>query len=207
MAQTLDDLDDLTLLLRVVAREPAAFDTFFIRFENLVYACVMRSFRQSGVRFQDADVADVVAEVWLGVVANGFRKLRQYRIDRGAAVSTWIGIITASIARDHVRAARRRRSEPVAEDTLERLSPLAPCMHAELLRREERRILDEAMRTLSERDRRFAQLYYGRGLSPRHVADELGVSVATVYSKTAKLRSRLARTVRRSPRRRPSSAA
>ncbi len=47
--------------------------------------------------------------------------------------------------------------------------------------------------TFSERDRRFAHLYYDQAMAPKEIARKMGISVCTVYSKKAKLERRLTR--------------
>mgnify|MGYP002664360506 CR=1 FL=1 len=54
------------------------------------------------------------------------------------------------------------------------------------------RVVDAALAGLSRRDQRFVELYFAEARSPESIADEMGVSVATVYSKKAKIKMRLA---------------
>ncbi|MCA9551830.1 MAG: sigma-70 family RNA polymerase sigma factor, partial [Myxococcales bacterium] len=41
------------------------------------------------------------------------------------------------------------------------------------------------------RDRHSSELYYGEGLEPEEIASRMRISVSTVYSKKAKIKTRL----------------
>ena len=51
--------------------------------------------------------------------------------------------------------------------------------------------MSDALQTFSEKDQTFVRLYYMDGLTPEEVAEEMQISVKTVYSKKHKIRSRL----------------
>jgi RNA polymerase sigma-70 factor (ECF subfamily) len=49
------------------------------------------------------------------------------------------------------------------------------------------------MRQLSARDQEFVELYFQEALPPEEVSRRMGISIATVYSKKAKIQARLSR--------------
>ena len=66
-----------------------------------------------------------------------------------------------------------------------------PDPESSVLDRQLRQMATAAIETLSERDRTFVALYFGEAMAPEAVAEALGISVATVYSKKAKITARL----------------
>ena len=56
-------------------------------------------------------------------------------------------------------------------------------------------LVRELLSDFSDRDREFVTLYYQDGLSPEHVAERLGISVKTVYSKKHKIQRKLSEIV------------
>lgn len=56
---------------------------------------------------------------------------------------------------------------------------------------ERARIAQETLDDFTEKDRTFAALYFGRGMAPEDIADEMNISVKTVYSKRHKIQTRL----------------
>lgn len=184
-------LDDLALLQRVLERDGKAFEQFYNRFRNLIVACVVRVCQRSGVRLQSDDMADLVSEVTLNMVAHDYRRLRLYRIDGGCSVSSWVGVIASSTAHDFLRRERRRRLDPVIDTELERLTEPVEGPDVELIDRQQRHFVDQALAQFSERDRDFVDLYFVKALEPEVIAERMQVSVSTVYSKKAKIKTRL----------------
>lgn len=186
------DLDDAALLERVLTGNEVAWATFFRRFRGLILSCALKVAARAGTHLGTDDLMDVLGDVSLNLVARDYRRLRLYRIDGGCSVATWIGVIATSTAKDFMRRARRHRMEPTAESELDQL----PCPGRgpeDLLQDQQRRaFVDAALAGLSRRDQRFVELYFAEARSPESIADEMGVSVATVYSKKAKIKMRLA---------------
>jgi RNA polymerase sigma-70 factor (ECF subfamily) len=186
------ELDDVALLEHVLSGSDAAWTTFFRRFRGLILSCALKVAARAGAHLGTDDLMDVLGDVSLNMVARDFRRLRLYRTDGGCSVATWIGVIATSTAKDFLRRARRHRMDPTADTELDRL----PCPGQgpeDLLDTQQRRaFVDTALAGLSTRDQRFVELYFAEALSPEAIAEEMGVSVATVYSKKAKIKTRLA---------------
>ncbi len=184
-------LDDAALLQWVIAGDETGTRAFLERFRGLIARTAQLAAERSGVRLSADELRDVMGEVSLNLVANDCRRLRLYDATRGSSVSTWVGVIAVSTTRDFMRRARRRPATPTPEEELDRVASPAPSPEAVVLDREHRAIAQRALASLSARDREFVELYFGAALAPEAVADRLGVSVATVYSKKAKITARL----------------
>ena len=184
-------LDDLALLQRVLDKDGKAFETFYHRFRNLIVACVVRVCQRAGVRLQPDDMADLISEVTLNMVAHDYRRLRLYRTDGGCSVSSWVGVIASSTAHDFLRRERRRRVDPMLDTELERITDPVDGPDVELIDRQQRHFVDQALASFSERDRHFVELYFVSALEPEVIAERMQVSVSTVYSKKAKIKTRL----------------
>lgn len=187
----LEALEDLDLLRRVVTGDDLAWSVFYGRFRNLMIACISRVCLRSGVRLQSDDMSDVLGDVCMNMVAHDFRRLRLYKIDGGCSVSSWIGVIATSTAHDYLRRERRRRLDPMLDSDLERVAPPVDGPDCTLMDRQQRAFVDRALAKFSARDKRFVELYFLEALEPEAIAEEMGVSVSTVYSKKAKIKSRL----------------
>src|SRR5262249_39372169 len=57
----------------------------------------------------------------------------------------------------------------------------------------------QMLASFTERDRKFVELYFARGMAPEAVAVAMNISVKTVYSKKNKIRTKLERMARRAP--------
>jgi RNA polymerase sigma-70 factor (ECF subfamily) len=186
-------LSDLELLGAVIEGSDLAWTAFYDRFRNLMIACVSRVCVRMGLRLQPDDLADILGDVCMNMVAHDFRRLRLYKVDGGCSVSSWIGVIATSTAHDFLRRERRRRLDPMLDSDLERVAPPVQGPDSTLIDREQRTFVDHALGQFSARDRRFVELYFLEAMEPEAIAEEMGVSVSTVYSKKAKIKSRLQR--------------
>ena len=189
----LEALEDLDLLRIVLTGDQVAWTVFYDRFRNLMIACVSRVCLRSGVRLQQDDLADIIGDACMNMVSHDFRRLRLYKTDGGCSVSSWIGVIATSTAHDHLRRERRRRLDPMLDSDLERVAPPVDGPDSALMDRQQRTFVDQALAKFSARDKRFVELYFLEALEPEAIAEEMGVSVSTVYSKKAKIKSRLKR--------------
>jgi RNA polymerase sigma-70 factor, ECF subfamily len=143
------------------------------------------------VRLSRDELMDLLGDVSLRLLSDDRRRLRLYRPDRGATLATWVGVIAVSTTRDYLRRARRHPVDRLEEEALEQLISEAPGPEDELLDHERREAVEQLLSRLTERERHFVRLYFGNKMTPAEVAEEMGISIATVYSKKNKLRARL----------------
>ncbi len=140
-----------------------------------------------------ADSEEIYAEVLISLLRDDMRKLRMYNPHRGTKLSSWVGMISVNAAYDFLRSAGRR-------PMLDRIDG-TPNPHEEydrtpldtLLEKERWGSLNGLLQEFSEKDRTFLRLYYAQGLDAEKVADQMSISLKTVYSKKHKIRAHLRR--------------
>jgi len=184
-------MSDVDLLEHVLNGDEAGWNAFFRRFRGLILSCALKVAARSGVYLGSDDLMDVLGDVSLNLVARDYRRLRLYRVDGGCTVATWIGVIATSTAKDFLRRARRQRHEPTAEAELDRMPCPTVGPDEQIHDQERRAFVDGALSDLSPRDQKFVELYFAEAMAPEAIAEQMGVSVATVYSKKAKIKTRL----------------
>ena len=185
------DWSEDELLRRVLAHDAPAWAELVRRYRPVIFRCITRILSRGGSRVSSHDAEEVYGEVMMSLWRDDMRKLRLYDPARGARLGSWIGLLAKNAAYDFLRANMNR---PVADD-VERhpdlgsdgASPLE-----EMIRSERRARLAGLLAEHSAKDREFFALYFGRGLSVEQVAEEMGISVKTVYTKKHKLLTRLA---------------
>jgi RNA polymerase sigma-70 factor (ECF subfamily) len=182
---------DRALLDGLLEGDERAWVRFVHRFRPMIRACALRICQRSGFALGTEELNDLVSEVSLNLLARDQRRLRLYRSDAGASLSTWIGLITASTTRDHLRRRRRDRLSLGPAEELAQVASSDAAPDEILADRERREILERTLATLSDRDRQFVELYFAEAMSPQEIADAMGITVATVYSKKAKIAKRL----------------
>lgn len=182
--------DDVDLVHALIDNDPVAWRSFEARYAGLVQRCIGRVTRRFGSLVSADDLAEIYGQFVLSLLANDRKKLRSFDPSRGSRFSSWLGLLAINTAYDHLRSVRRRpRLEPLAETDDVRTD--APDPFDETLHREGRVRLGAVLSTFSERDQEFAELYFAAEMSPDEIADKLGISVKTVYSKRHKIQARL----------------
>ncbi len=189
-----DELSDEELVQAVLAREPAAWPTFFAKYERLVVSCIRKVMRRYGAPFNEEDLEDLVSATALAIVKDDYKKLRVFDPVRGYKLSSWIGLIATNCAHDALRrrAPTEMWSAVALDDTAPVPLPSADELASDQLEAEdEARELRAAIAELSPSERLFMDYYYVQELEPETIARLMSISINTVYSRKNKIREKL----------------
>ncbi len=172
------------LIAQAKAGDTHAFETLMIRHERRIYRLALRLL---GHR---EDAQDATQEVFLRL----YKHLS--RLDEKRELVPWLYRVTVNVCHDLVR--RRRRNMTVSLDDVD-ADALVDSMKTEWGAEfaEQRRILAEGLKTLSENERAVIVLRDIEGLSTEDVARLLGSSASTVRSHLSRARVKLKRFVDR----------
>lgn len=183
-------LDDTSLLERARAGDRRALTRLLERHQDRIYRFGMKMCRQP------EDAAEVLQDTMLAVARNirGFRG--------NSSVSTWLFTIARSYC---IKKRRRRKGAPAATESIEadsraevrRLASPGRDPESEVLGRELKTVLDEAISSLEPATREVLLLRDVEGLSALEVARILGIGVEAVKSRLH--RARLAVRARLAP--------
>lgn len=181
------------LLRRVLRGEDRAWTELVRRYRALIYRCITKVTGRYAPYLATADLDEIYADVLMALLRDDMRKLRLYNPARGTKLGSWIGMISVNAAYDYLRSVGRR-------PMLDRLDG-APDPHEEcdrtpldvLIEKERWEQLNGLLAGFSDKDRAFLDLYYAQGLDPDVVADQMAISLKTVYSKKHKIRAHLKR--------------
>lgn len=186
---------DVELLAGLLAKHAAAWRTFEKTLRPVIARCLNKVLGRFASSVSEADVRDVESTVLLSLVANDMHKLRSWDPARGTSLASWVGHIAVLAAYDHLRTVRRTPKSAPIEDALH-LEAVTECPVERKKAEEEHATVKSLLGTLSERDQSFCTLYFAEELAPESIAQQLGISVNTVYSKKYKSRRVLARSPR-----------
>ncbi|HEV2673574.1 MAG TPA: sigma-70 family RNA polymerase sigma factor [Aliidongia sp.] len=154
--------EDLSGLL---AGNKAAWDSFVARFAGLILAAVRRVVGSDGI-----DVEDIAQDVFVRLCKNDFRLLRQYDPTR-AGLSTWLTIVSRSVAHDTLR--RRRPQTQTIDVTPEAAFAVEPSITEKV------KIPDGL---LSPRQQLVLTMLYERDMEVAEIAAMLSIDAQTVRS-------------------------
>jgi RNA polymerase sigma-70 factor (ECF subfamily) len=175
--------DDDSLLTRFAAGERTALEMLFQRYRLPAYRVAYR------LLGNEADALDAVQEGFVKALTHlaGFQKRSSFK--------TWLLRVVSNAALDLGR--QRGRRECLSLEAAEFHDPdltllLVPDeTTARLDRAELRRVLDQALLTLSEAQRQTFVLHAEAGLSYREVAEVMNISIGTVMSRLFYARQKL----------------
>jgi len=193
-AHTPSGWSETQLLERLLASDANAWRELNHRYARLVTSCIQRVVARFAKRVSVDAVEEIYATFSLKLLANDKRKLQSFEPSRGNKLGTWLGMLATHCAYDYLRSVRREPNS-VCLTEAETLSSehQDPC--ESVLQNERARLVRELLADFSDKDRQFVALYYQDGLSPEHVAERLGISVKTVYSKKHKIQRKLSEIV------------
>jgi RNA polymerase sigma-70 factor, ECF subfamily len=184
---------DRELLTRVLRSEERGWRELVRRYKALIYRCVTKVTSKYAPNLSVADIDEVYAEVLMQLHRDDCHKLRLYDPARGTKLGSWIGMIAVNAAYDYLRGVARR---PFLDQLDGALDPHQPCDRTpldELIDKERWDTFMSMLGDFSEKDRTFMVLYYARGLEAEEVAEQMRISLKTVYSKKHKIRAHLQR--------------
>jgi RNA polymerase sigma-70 factor (ECF subfamily) len=192
-----DALAEADLVKAVLAGEPAAWPTFFAKYERLIIACIRKVLHRYHAHYNEEDLEDIISSTALNIVKDDYKKLRAFDPTRGYKLSSWIGLIATNTAHDALR--RRTPAESGAgvsiDDEEHGFDPASDgeSAHDALERADRAKLLASAVAQLGDSDRLFVEFYFEAEMDPEDIARLMNISVNTVYSRKNKVREKLKR--------------
>jgi RNA polymerase sigma-70 factor (ECF subfamily) len=186
----------LQSLLRAETRgeQDRHWAAFVRRYERLIVSCVVKAMRRYGATFSRDDVDDLTNDVWLALLRDDLRKLRQYDAERGFRIASFIGLVATNVTIDHLRT-RQAESAPLDEGLEDFVSLRAEAPRDVVEFREQATLAQAALNRLSHDERDFVVWCFRDEQSPEELAKCLGVTTNTVYSRKFKIREKLQKIV------------
>ncbi len=172
--RSLEDARDRDLVRRVRERDEGAFRSLFRRYGPLAKGLALRVVRQPFM------AEEIVQESFLAL----WRNPASYREDRGS-FRAWLLSTVHHRAVDAVRReeAQRRRARAAAPDH-EAQQDVAETVVEEVYLVESRRRVRAALQDIPEEQRQVLDMMYFEGKTQATIADELGLPLGTVKSRT-----------------------
>src|SRR2546421_3599745 len=181
-------------LLRFVLRSDArGWAELVRRYRPLIYRCITKVTLKYAPTLSNADFDEIYADVMMQLVRDDMHKLRIYNPARGTKLGSWIGMISVNAAYDFLRGVGRR---PLLDKVDGTIDPHEECDRTpldQLIEKERWEHLNGLLAEFTDKDRTFVDLYYQKGMEADEIAEEMQISLKTVYSKKHKIRAHLVR--------------
>lgn len=160
---------DPTLIRAMKEGDDAAFGQFYRAHARVVLSWVIR------LGGPNMDAEDVAQEIFMIAL----RKIHTFRGD--AKVTTWLFAITRNVVNNRRRKMAIRRF--VGMDRIERLADDVALGDEHLHRKQQRKIVQQALETLPQKHREVLVLMDLEERPAKEVAEMLGVPPGTIYSR------------------------
>ena len=190
-----ENYDDFTLLAESIAGKREAWESLVKRYSKLIYFSINKTLKSYSHYLQEGDVADIHNSIFLSLLENNCKKLRQFKGKHGCSLSSWIRLISIRQTIDFLRSQKQHvsidREEDEMSPLMERIPDKELPVKEQLELSENERILKKAMDELPSSDRFFVKLYYEKELPPEEIANIMHVSVSAIYSKNNRIREKI----------------
>jgi len=186
---------ELDLVRRLVDGDPAAWEEFVLRYQNLVWTSVRGAAQRYRLPLSTADLEDTVADVFAALLERDCAPLRRFQ--GRCSLATWLIVIAR---RRWLRRFRKSvpRTAPLFDDSVAASETAGGADPLEnLIRREHQQQVRNALDHLSSADRHVLELYYQRKLSYADIGCELGISANSVGPRIHRAQKRLRRLLER----------
>jgi RNA polymerase sigma factor (sigma-70 family) len=182
-----------TLIAGCLRSEKAAWDSFVLQYSNLVYHTIKKTLSLHHAEPHADLVEDLYQEFFLSLLRDDYKKLRQFRGTQGCSLASWLRLLTARLTIDFLR-----KQAPTAGGVARAMSHQSPDPAEPLLNEQQESLLNQAIQTLSPRDRILLDLCYRQALGSEEIARLLRTSVNAVYTQKNRVLEKIREVLRRS---------
>lgn len=184
MKETLSDQELIKRCLEAEGKE--AWEIFVRRFSKLIWNSIHKTFHTYFFSYHPEDAEDMYGAIFMSLIENDFRKLRQFRNENACTLSTWLSIISTRMTIDFMRKDRSRFFVDSREDDRGIWDSIADHNYRAdniIENKQKEAKLERSLNQLQYKDRLIYDLLFRKGVSPEETARILDITVATVYSR------------------------
>ncbi|RJQ78983.1 MAG: sigma-70 family RNA polymerase sigma factor [Desulfobacteraceae bacterium] len=191
---------DKEIIKGCLGGDRALQEHFIRRFSRLVYSTIHRVVKAKGATLTDQDMEDLHNSAFVQLFDRGCRKLRRYQGRNGCSLASWVRMITVRMVLDHLRFDKDALAHRECLMPLDEILDLASASASPLMQltaKEQVRLIEKGLRTLSAGDQLMIRLHCLEGQPLARVAAILKISAANVYSVKHRAVQRLAAAVQK----------
>ncbi len=190
MPSRVHDISEAELLSRCLSNEDSgAWELFVRNYAKLIWSAIHKTFRSTSFGYSSQDAEEVFNTIFLSLVDDNFKKLRQFQSRNSSTLSTWLSVVTIHKTIDYMRMQHRGRVSSIEdhEGLAETLADNTQTIETVLIKKQQLDALAKTLSTLPSQDKAIFDLLYVRNLSPDAAARELGISLAAFYTRKHRL--------------------
>ncbi len=191
-----DKYSEKELLTACIQGDKKAWNVFVEKYTDLVYHTIHKTLNIYHPDFLYRELEDIHNSIFLSLIDNDYKKLRQYKGINGCTVSSWIRIIATNAVLNFIK--KGSKTHISFEDTPDEnkaltytISDPQPSVIEQIAESEQVALLGELMEGLKSNDRLFLKYYYEEELPPEEIAEIMNITVSAIYSKKSRIIDKL----------------
>lgn len=163
---------DKNLLKRCLAEEPGAWKDFVDRFIGLFTHVIHHTAHARSVRISDSDVDDLLSEVFLVLLANDYRVLRNFR--GNSSLATYLTVISRRVVVKKM--VERRMAEALGHvSTQSKLGSIPDQQARQQKQLEDQEEIQNMIKQLPPADAQIVEQYHLQGKSYQQISSDLDI--------------------------------
>ena len=189
-----ESLTEKELLSACIQGCKESWDTFVSKYTNLIHHTIRVVFHTYKVESHNQDTHDIHNNLFLSLIEDDYKKLKQYEGRNGCSVSSWLVVVTSNLVLKFIKKQNQHTFGNTTANEYE-IENLTCSQEQEpealLLEKEYKELFTELISDLNTNDKLYLELYYRRELPVETAAYILSITVNTVYSKNSRIREKL----------------
>jgi RNA polymerase sigma factor (sigma-70 family) len=185
--------NERSLLVGCLEGDKAAWDAFVLQYSSLVYHTIKKTLASYHVETAPHLVEDLFQDVFVALLREDFRKLRQFRGERECSLATWLRLVTSRLTIDFLRNRDSSSLAPLQESFEQ---PDVPTL---VIEREDEEAIARAVGHLAPRERLIIDLCFVRAVPPEEIAAIFRISVSAVYTQKSRILAKLRKILEKAP--------
>ncbi|MBL7081169.1 MAG: sigma-70 family RNA polymerase sigma factor [Candidatus Omnitrophica bacterium] len=183
---------------RCVNGERAAWDEFVDRYSRLIYNYILSVFKNRGIKLSHETREDLYQEIFLHLVKDNFKKLRQFKGKHGASLASWLRVLVINFCLDYLKKKRIKTTyleEKFTEEgglrLADVLSDRLPLADRVVIEQEKLEALSACISILNLKERHLLEMHIYQGIDLEFLRQDLGISRSTIDMRKQRLMKRL----------------
>lgn len=179
---------DKNLLKRCLAEEPGAWKDFVDRFIGLFTHVIHHTAHARSIRVTDNDIDDLLSEVFLVLLANDYRVLRNFR--GNSSLATYLTVVSRRVIVKKM--VERRMAEALGHvATTSRLERVSEEQSRQQQMLEDQEEIQNMIRQLPPADARIVEQYHLQGKSYQQISSDLDIPENSIGPTLSRARTRM----------------
>lgn len=174
---------DIELVKRCIVGDADAWSEFVDRFSGLIYWAIKRKLNKYNCTYLTSEVEDIYQHIFASI----WEKKSLANVCERVNISPWLVVLASNFTIDFIRKKRFEERFLRGDAEKEAIKHEEPHIFAE----ENKRLLDEAIKLLNEKEKAYLELTYIAGKRHREIAEIFNTSINSVSTIISRAKNKI----------------